>query len=369
MPSEMIEHGHGVSAPADLLLSREASPIVRTGPGEGKKQPSGRAKCRPTLYGWILIFLLGWLPMTAVGSANNFLFIVFVLLLGLALVSHWLGKRNVRLVSLSRRFPDEVFAGTPFPVLYVMQTDVRPWGAVTLKVTESEPLGFTEPAGFPVVRPGEAQVFSHLFTIPSRGEHRVGLGLLESTFPFGLARYVRACGTPETLLVFPRIDAVKETIPLHAGGIARGRERSDLFGTIPFHFREYTAGDPYKRIDWKKTARTGELTTRVFSEEGSGIVIVALPRDASEEAISKAASLAVHCGDLGIPVSLKGPGFMIEAGVGKRHVRKLLTVLARWDRRADEVPRSREAAALVAEIDTTGGLTWKTSGGAGVASS
>jgi uncharacterized protein (DUF58 family) len=304
--------------------------------------------------------------MTAVGSANNFLFIVFVLLLGLALVSHWLGKRNVRFVNAARRFPEEMFAGSTFSLQYVVQTSLVPWGAVTVRFVENAPLVSDEPASFAHVRPGGPQVFSHPAAIASRGEHAVGPGLLESTFPFGLARYFRACGDQENILVFPKIHAVRDPMPFDSGGIAKGPERPDVFGTIPYHFREYAAGDPYKRIDWKKTARTGELTTRVFSEEGSRMVIVRVPRDASEEAISTAASLVVHCGNLGIPVSLRGPGINLEAGMGKEYVRKLLTVLATWDRRNDDMESPPDTAGLIAEIDGTGALTWKTPGGAHV---
>lgn len=337
-------------------LSRQARPKIR-----------GRVRVRPTLYGWILLFLLFWLPLTAVGSANNFLFIVFVMLLGVALVSHVLGKRNVSCVDLSRRFPDEIFAGTPFPVQYVVRTSLMRWGAVTLNFAEAAPLVLRDDgAAFPQVRPGEARVFTHFGSITSRGEHRVGPGILRSTFPFGLARYERPCGSSDTVLVFPRIEALREPLPFRSGRAARGQERADLIGTIPYHFREYASGDPYKHIDWKKTARTGALITRVFSEEGSRTVVVTLPREPSEEAISKAASLAVHCGNLGIPVSLRGPGINVEPGVGAEFIRSMLTVLAKWDQRVDESPVSTDAVGLVAEIDWKGSLTWKTSGGADV---
>jgi uncharacterized protein (DUF58 family) len=140
-------------------------------------------------------------------------------------------------------------------------------------------------------------------------------------------------------------------------------ERADVTGTVPYHFREYSSGDPYKHIDWKKTSRTGALITRVFSEEGSRAMVVQLPRAASEQAISKAASLVVHCGNVGIPVSLRGPGIMVEAGVGGEFIRRLLTILAKWDQPDEQMPASSHRAGLIAAIDRTGGVTWKPAGG------
>ena len=53
-----------------------------------------------------------------------------------------------------------------------------------------------------------------------------------------------------------------------AGDLAIG-ERSLRVGAGPelHHLREYVAGDPRHTVDWKATARTQQLITRVFSEE------------------------------------------------------------------------------------------------------
>ena len=64
-----------------------------------------KIKMRLTKYGWILAFLLVWLPLSAIGTANNFLVIVFTLGLGLAIVSGRMGKKNIRNLELTDGFP------------------------------------------------------------------------------------------------------------------------------------------------------------------------------------------------------------------------------------------------------------------------
>ncbi len=78
-------------------------------------------------------------------------------MVGLALVSHRLARKNVKTVQLSRCFPDEIFAGNVFTVRYLVKTDSRPWGAAALKFVEASPLqGATEGVTFSHIPPGDA---------------------------------------------------------------------------------------------------------------------------------------------------------------------------------------------------------------------
>jgi hypothetical protein len=117
-----------------------------------------------------LIFLLLWIPLTAIGTANNFLFIIFAMMVGLALVSHRLARKNVKTVQLSRCFPDEIFAGNVFTVQYLVKTDSRPWGAATLKFVERSPLqDETEGVTFPRIPPGDAVRVNGSFSVSAEG--------------------------------------------------------------------------------------------------------------------------------------------------------------------------------------------------------
>jgi uncharacterized protein (DUF58 family) len=285
------------------------------------------------------------------------------MLFGLALLSHWLAKRNLKSVVVSRRFPEEIFAGSPFSIQYLLKSDLKPWGAAALEFIEAVPLeGVPATVPFPHVQSEKVTVETGLFSIPSRGDKQIAPGTMVSSFPFGLAQYSLKCGDAQSVLVFPRIVPVQDEIPFGLGESRKGVERHDLSGTIPYHFREYAPGDPYKHIDWKQTSKTGTLITKTFSEQGSREVVIRLSQQPSEEAISKAASLAVHFGSLGVPVALQGPGLDIEAGTGKAFINELLAILARWDNRSDAASAEGHSAGTVIKIDSMGNLSWKPRG-------
>jgi uncharacterized protein (DUF58 family) len=310
-----------------------------------------------------LLFLLLWIPATAIGTANNFLLIIFAMMVGLALVSHLLATKNIKLVKVSRHFPDEIFAGSVFTLRYVAKTDGRPWGATTLKFVEASPLqSATDEVIFPHVPPGEAISLNAHFSISSRGDKQILPGLLTSSFPFGLASYSRSCGSKESVLVFPQIHSVEEDVPPWVGGSGKGLERPDPFGTIPYQFREYVPGDPFKRIEWKKTASTGGLITKVVSDEGAREITIRMPRDASEATISRAASLVAYFGHSGRPICLQGPGLLLGPGRGKEFAIKLLTTLARWGNATKELALPDYSPDIVVEVGETGEFIWRRPG-------
>ena len=155
---------------------------------------------------------------------------------------------------------------------------------------------------------------------------------------------------------------MEEDVPPWVGGSGKGLERPDPFGTIPYQFREYVPGDPYKHIEWKKTASTGGLITKVLSDEGAREITIRMPREASERTISRAASLVVHFARSGRPICLQGPGILLGPGRGKEFAVKLLTTLARWENTAGELALPDFSPDIVVEIGQAGEFVWRRSG-------
>lgn len=332
---------------------------------EAEAQLPAKSKYRVKLtrMGWVCIFVLVWLPIAAMVSMNNYLFILFGLTVGFVLVSHRLATRNLRSLHLSRRFPDEIFAACPFTIGYFARSDLWPWGGANLHVKELPPLnGHENGLALGRVLPNESYETSGVFSIALRGDRAIHPPVVSSSFPFGLAVYSQQRGEGTSVLVFPRIEPVDSHIPLRLLGSGRRKEETNPRGSVPYLLREYVPGDPYKLIDWKKSARTGQLITKVLSEDKAQEILIRVPRKASEEALSKAASLVVHFTRAGAPISLQGRGVLLGPGVGHQFTRKVLTVLARWESVEGEQDDLDHYPGTVVEIDGMGDLRWKQPG-------
>lgn len=253
--------------------------------------------------------------------------------LGVVTVSHMLARKNLRSVRLQRQFPNEIYADTQFSVQYRIETDAGIGGG-GFAVAESDPLTADDSSlMFPPIPNEDAVTASGRYSITARGEHLINKANLSTTYPFGLAKYSREIGESFLTVVFPKLEPLDKEITSRLTGSGLVTEHPDPFGTIPYGFRQYVIGDTYKHIDWKKTAQHGDLITRTLADEKTREILITLPGDASERAISRAASLAAHCVDSAIPVALIGPGVRIEPAQDRGHLRKILTVLALWERK------------------------------------
>ncbi len=110
--------------------------------------------------------------------------------------------------------------------------------------------------------------------------------------------------------------------------------------------RPYQSYDPYKSVNWKATAHTGELKVNVYTPASSWNVTILLDmesdrlwtdEDLTEEAVRLCGSMAERLILRGIPVAvysngadcLTGLPSRLEAGAGREHLRSIMELLAR----------------------------------------
>ena len=133
------------------------------------------------------------------------------------------------------------------------------------------------------LRPGTAVTFEYTVRA-ARGDH-------EWEPLTAITRDAAGARERETTLDAPT--AIACTPELSAGGdlplrglttVHHGRVPTDVGGSgVEFHAtREYRRGDPLKRIDWNRRARTGELSTVELREERAATVVLLV--DARESA-------------------------------------------------------------------------------------
>jgi len=138
-----------------------------------------------------------------------------------------------------------------------------------------------------------------------RGYFQIGPLMMETGDLFGLHRRYRVVTEPHFLLVYP------EVLALEGFDVASRRPIGEVRMTYRLYedptriagVRRYEPGDPLNRVNWRATARTGELHSKVYEPSTVAGVTLVLdfhqeayrPRDRmvrSELGVTAAASLA-----------------------------------------------------------------------------
>lgn len=118
-----------------------------------------------------------------------------------------------------------------------------------------------------------------------RGEHEFEPVTVVARDVAGANERVVTVGSPTTLRCAPELPTDPPAVPLRAKvSQFTGRFPGDTGGPgVEFHAtRRYRRGDPLSRVDWRRTARTGEMTTVEYRVERT--VRVVLVFDVRDEA-------------------------------------------------------------------------------------
>ncbi len=270
--------------------------------------------------------LFGLLELYVVGSA-----LAVVLILAVVTVNRPLPELRVRRIAR----PSLVSVGEPARVdIQVANISHRR----TPRLRLWEPVG--ERGGAPMqlapLASGEAVTAAYRVPSSRRGILRTGPLRAERTDALGL------CARTEVLAGSGEVLVVPERIPLAFPGLSStGRLGEHLrmksWGQTGSEFhsqREYVPGDDLRRINWKTTARIGELIVRETAVEGVQRCVVVLDtqasqydEDAFERAVIAAASVVAGAVALGIATRLVAPGIDLRGpDVGHESLRWLATV-------------------------------------------
>jgi uncharacterized protein (DUF58 family) len=185
-----------------------------------------------------------------------------------------------------------------------------------------------------------------------RGYHQVGGATLRSADLFGVFPRTLELPAQERLTVYPRVFTLAE-LGLPADRPFGERKGGSPIFEDPLRFaglREFRPGDPLKRIDWKATARSGDLVSRVYDPSATQQLYVCLNidtmthawegylKDELEHAVSVAASVAVWAAGARYSVGLLANGAFPDAD---RPIRLAPS------RSNDQLPKVLEALAVI----------------------
>ena len=184
-----------------------------------------------------------------------------------------------------------------------------------------------------------------------RGLYRLEPVRLSSGDLFGFYGSRRELYRPKPSLVVYPVTVPLTDFPLPPArptGDERSRDFRSEDHNRPSRLREYRPGDPIKRIDWKATARGCKPFVRVYDSSVTRQVVILLECDRPrlwrwrsrpeilEAGVVAAASLVLHCHDLGSRIGLIANGIppamstlaFIPPGRGPAQLRALMEALA-----------------------------------------
>jgi uncharacterized protein (DUF58 family) len=208
---------------------------------------------------------------------------------GATLLSKWSRRR----LHYQRQVPEpRAFPGDEIPVTLRI-TNRKPLPLWWIEVHDSMPAPQAGEASQPsavasfsrlttswsaAAAPYERISHRYTFQAPGRGIYELGPATIKTGDPFGLFPEQRIGHEISRILVYPRlIDMGDQPMPARrpfgesAGGLRIFEDPLRVAG-----LRDYQPGDPLRRIDWKATARSGRLQSRVYEPSSSQHLLVCL---------------------------------------------------------------------------------------------
>lgn len=284
-----------------LILIFVVPPLARNASAEASQM---NLPFEFTVGGAMVLGLIVIVGFSAWNTGNNLLFLVLSFLTASLLISFFLGRACLKKLDVKMRFPETIFAEEPTPITvslhnrkhllptFSVVAEVRgrerEKSALTVELREILPEKWAEKLSRPpIVR----HILDYFVFVPRRGvaenktEHifkKRGRFIikdfeLSTRFPFGFFRHRRRLATPKTeIFIFPKLFPLEkelENLPLEVGKLIANKRG---MGQDLLRLRDYQPMDDLRRIDWKATARTQNLTVREFSAEDDKRITVIL---------------------------------------------------------------------------------------------
>ncbi len=359
-----------------------------------------------TLGGGIMFGLVAIVGFSAWNTGNNLLFLVFSFMVAAMVVGLIAGSISLKKLDVKMRFPETIFAGEETQVFVSVQNRKRIFSSysVVAEVRGTErsesvaagelrrllPARIAEPLAKPPIIRRTLEYFVNVprsSTVEARAIHifdRRGRFLIKdfevsSKYPFAFFRHRRRLPAMETeLVVLPSFEQFRpDSVDLHldAGKLVASKRGS---GQELLTLREYQINDDIRRVDWKATARSGNIIVREFAAEDDKLITIffdtrmpagrrnRLPlrtlieaeqkgRDLThserfERGISQAASLLAHFTEEQAEIRLIIGSAIGEYGMGNRHLYESLRRIAIIEPEYIDPKGSNEVADDVVEL-------------------
>ena len=233
--------------------------------------------------GWVFLFTLAIVAIAAFNTGNNLIFIILSAALALLAVSEFLSHWNLRQLTAEIDLPDCVPAAQAFVSVFALHNQ-RNWvPAFSCSLTclldrvlepsmsskQESPIVevVSQSAYFPFLASRGRARQSLWLQMPLRGLYRLNHMEISTQFPFGFVKKRRGLPRSVEFTVLPEADPPNEffeMLPLLSGAFESYYKGS---GSDLHSIRDYRTQDSGRFLDWKASAKTGQLMVREFTKE------------------------------------------------------------------------------------------------------
>jgi uncharacterized protein (DUF58 family) len=205
--------------------------------------------------------------LAATSTGHNLLYLVLGMLLSMIVASGVMSEVVLRGLKVHRQLPRQLFAGRAVLISVTLENSKRRLPSFSIEIEDLIAGRLLDrKCYFLKVPPGRTQTTSYQHRFARRGRYCFTGFRISTKFPFALFRKSLRIEALAEVIVFPEYDPVllPPVLPVRLGDVpqaSRGR-RGEFFS-----FRRFRQGEDPHDIDFKASARSGQILIREHQEE------------------------------------------------------------------------------------------------------
>jgi hypothetical protein len=185
----------------------------------------------------------------------------------------------------------------------------------------------------------DPQIVKLPFMSNKRGIYKLPPVIVTSFFPFGLFRAVKVISLDAVYASYPSpqdSDSRSSALDEISSEIQNAGRSERVTGVDDYRFhREFIAGDPLRRVDWKASSRRGLKIVKVFGSSGLSRGYALSWKDTRaddvEGKLSELTGSVMKASRSGVFFTLQLPQYKTQVGCGENHKRDCLRILAAFN--------------------------------------
>lgn len=278
---------------------------------------------RLTRIGTTFIIFTVVIGFAALNTGNNALYIGLTFMLGALLLSGLASKGGLRKLEVSLEEAGEAWVGRPADAILRVANRSRIWNVRDVVMVSEE---IAAPILVPLIQKRSEKRIHAALVFRRRGRVELNTIDLYTRYPFGFFLKKRRVRIGGEMIVFPRLlddEAQRERLRPATGEQASANRPG--MGSEIHSFRDFTEGDSFRLVNWKKTASVGRMIVKQTDLDAARAVHVVVDPyrppgatdDQFEYMVSEAATFIHHVLQRNVDVVLQVPRVTLRSKEGQ----------------------------------------------------